>query len=57
MIDPHRVTPGLPEAYADGAPARHVAALLDHLGLDRVVVIGYSMGRGSRWSWRRTTRG
>ena len=35
-----------PEAYADAALARDVQALLDHLGLDRVAVVGYSMGAG-----------
>jgi len=34
------------EAYADAALARDVQALLDHLGLDRAVVVGYSMGAG-----------
>lgn len=33
-------------AYADAALARDVQALLDHLRLDRVVVVGYSMGAG-----------
>ena len=33
-------------AYADGALTRDVQALLDHLGLDPVAVVGYSMGAG-----------
>ena len=33
-------------AYADGALTRDVQALLDHLGLDSVAVVGYSMGAG-----------
>ncbi len=33
-----------PDAYADDAMKRDVVALLDHLGLDRVVLVGYSMG-------------
>jgi pimeloyl-ACP methyl ester carboxylesterase len=33
-----------PAAYADGALARDVQALLDHLDLDPVAVVGYSMG-------------
>ncbi|MBM3660409.1 MAG: alpha/beta hydrolase, partial [Actinobacteria bacterium] len=35
-----------PSAYADAALARDVQGLLDHLGLDPVVVVGYSMGAG-----------
>jgi len=38
---PHEV-----EAYADDALTRDVRALFDHLGLDGVTVIGYSMGSG-----------
>ena len=54
-------------AYADSALARDVLALIDHLDLDAVDVIGFSMGSGtaarllmlhppqvkshSRWSW------
>ena len=34
------------EAYADDALTRDVQALFDHLGLDRITVIGYSMGSG-----------
>lgn len=33
-----------PAAYANDALARDVSALLDHLGLDQVHVVGYSMG-------------
>jgi pimeloyl-ACP methyl ester carboxylesterase len=33
-------------AYADGALTRDVQALLDHLGLESVAVVGYSMGAG-----------
>ncbi|MGH9171532.1 MAG: alpha/beta fold hydrolase [Acidimicrobiales bacterium] len=33
-----------PASYAGGAMARDVSALLDHLGLEAVHVIGYSMG-------------
>jgi pimeloyl-ACP methyl ester carboxylesterase len=33
-----------PEAYAGDTPANDVIALLDHLGLQRVDVFGYSMG-------------
>jgi pimeloyl-ACP methyl ester carboxylesterase len=33
-----------PAAYRDSAMARDVAALLDHLEIDRVDVLGYSMG-------------
>lgn len=36
--------PHEPEAYANGAMSRDVAALLDHLGLERVDMAGYSMG-------------
>ncbi|MFA5882529.1 MAG: alpha/beta hydrolase [Acidimicrobiia bacterium] len=35
-----------PAAYADDALTRDVRALLDHLGLDSVAVVGYSMGAG-----------
>jgi len=38
--------PHEPEAYADGALARDVQALFDHLDLDPVAVVGYSMGAG-----------
>jgi pimeloyl-ACP methyl ester carboxylesterase len=38
--------PHEPEAYADDALTRDVQALFDHLGLERVTVIGYSMGSG-----------
>jgi pimeloyl-ACP methyl ester carboxylesterase len=38
--------PHEPEAYADDALTRDAQALFDHLGLDRVTVIGYSMGSG-----------
>src|SRR5690349_23173972 len=34
-------------AYADSALARDVVALIDHLGLDAVDVIGFSMGSGT----------
>jgi pimeloyl-ACP methyl ester carboxylesterase len=33
-----------PAAYADDAMRRDAQALLDHLGLDRCLVVGYSMG-------------
>src|SRR4051795_11855637 len=33
-----------PEAYADDAMKRDVVALFDHLGLDDVLLVGYSMG-------------
>lgn len=33
-----------PAAYADDAMKRDVVALLDHLGLDDVLLVGYSMG-------------
>lgn len=36
--------PHEPEAYADGAMARDVQALLDHLGAHECRVVGYSMG-------------
>lgn len=35
-----------PAAYADDALTRDVQALLDHLGIESVAVIGYSMGAG-----------
>ena len=35
-----------PAAYADDALARDVQALLDHLGVEDCVVVGYSMGSG-----------
>lgn len=35
-----------PDAYAGDALTRDVGALLDHLGLERVAVVGYSMGAG-----------
>ncbi len=38
--------PHEPAAYADAALARDIQALLDHLRLDRVAVVGYSMGAG-----------
>jgi len=38
--------PHEPEAYADDALTRDVQALFDHLGLDGVIVVGYSMGSG-----------
>ena len=38
--------PHEPEAYADDALTRDAQALFDHLGLDCVTVIGYSMGSG-----------
>ena len=34
-------------AYADSAMARDVIALIDHLGLDAVDLIGFSMGSGT----------
>ena len=34
-------------AYADDALTRDVQALFDHLGLDHVAVVGYSMGAGT----------
>jgi pimeloyl-ACP methyl ester carboxylesterase len=36
--------PHEPEAYADGAMMKDAQALLDHLELDRVFAVGYSMG-------------
>ena len=33
-----------PAAYADGAMLRDAQGLLDHLGLDQVAMVGYSMG-------------
>lgn len=36
--------PHEPEAYADGAMVKDAAALLDHLEVERVDVVGYSMG-------------
>ena len=33
-------------AYADNAIRRDVQSLLDHLGIERVAVVGYSMGSG-----------
>jgi pimeloyl-ACP methyl ester carboxylesterase len=38
--------PHEPEAYADDALTRDVQALFDHLALDGVIVVGYSMGSG-----------
>ena len=38
--------PHEPEAYADDALTRDAQALFDELGLDRVTVVGYSMGSG-----------
>ena len=38
--------PHEPEAYADDALTRDAQALLDHLGVESVVVIGYSLGSG-----------
>lgn len=35
-----------PAAYADDALLRDVQALLDHLGLERAALVGYSMGAG-----------
>ena len=31
-------------AYADGAMAKDIRALIDHLGVDRIDLVGYSMG-------------
>jgi pimeloyl-ACP methyl ester carboxylesterase len=39
--------PGEKEAYADSALARDVLALIEHLHLDAVEVIGFSMGCGT----------
>jgi pimeloyl-ACP methyl ester carboxylesterase len=36
-----------PDAYADDAAAKDVRALLDHLGIERCAVVGYSMGAGT----------
>ena len=33
-----------PEAYADGAMAKDVVCLMDHLGVERIDLVGYSMG-------------
>ena len=33
-----------PDAYADDAMKRDVVALFDHLGLENVLLVGYSMG-------------
>jgi pimeloyl-ACP methyl ester carboxylesterase len=38
-----------PAAYEDDAMARDVSALLDHLALERVAAVGYSMGAMTTW--------
>jgi pimeloyl-ACP methyl ester carboxylesterase len=38
--------PHEPQAYADGAMAKDVRALADHMGLERFDMVGYSMGAG-----------
>ncbi len=45
--------PPEPEAYADDAMKRDVVALLDHLGLDDVLLVGYSMGAHLAPAWLR----
>ena len=37
-----------PDAYADDAMKRDVIALFDHLGLENVLLVGYSMGAHAR---------
>jgi len=36
--------PHIPDAYADDALTRDAQALIDHLGIDSLAVVGYSMG-------------